>query len=91
MDISGLDKAQVLASLYNNAKPIGLGALHFEGQGMTLEEAQELLKGGVTYIDYLKGRVMKIDLSGDHIDTFLYNRDNGLGSAERVLQELSKK
>jgi hypothetical protein len=88
MNISGMNKAKILAALYNNSKPQGMGFLHFDDQPMTQEEAQELLDSGQTYFDYLKGRVMKIDLSGDELETWLYNRDNGENAAEAVLANL---
>ena len=88
MNISGVSKAKVLAALYNNSKPQGMGFMHFDAQPMTEEEAQTLLDSGQTYFDYLKGRVMKIDLSGDELETWLYNRDNGENAAETVLANL---
>ena len=91
MDISYLDKAKVLAALYNHARPQGMGLLHFDPQRMTAEQAREILKTGQTYFDYVKGRVMKINLSGDLLDTGLYDRDNGPGAAENaILVELTK-
>jgi hypothetical protein len=78
-----MDKAEVLAKLYNNARAQGVGvfvALGNPGK-MTVEEARELLKEQ-TYFDYLKGRVMKVKLDGDELRTDLYNRDNGPGAAE---------
>ena len=39
-------------------------------------------------IDYLSGRVMKVNLSGDEMRTDLYNRDNGAGSAEAIVNSL---
>lgn len=43
------------------------------------------------YFDYLKGRVMKIDIAPDEIDTRLYNRDNGRDAAEdAILDELTR-
>ena len=89
IDISKLDKGDVLATLYNSSKPQGLGFLHFDPTPMTKEEAEELLKEQ-TYFDYLKGRVMKIDLSGDELRTDLYDRDNGEGAAEFALAPLFK-
>lgn len=44
VDIKGLNKAEVLAALYNNSKPLGLGFLHFDAKDMTVAEAEELLK-----------------------------------------------
>lgn len=77
-------KAEVLAKLYNASKPQGMGFLQFDPKPMTTEEAAELLQKS-TYFDYLKGRVMKVDLSGDAFDPYLYNRDNGQGAAENAI------
>lgn len=85
MDISKMDKAKVLAALYNNAKPQGLGFLLADSREMTTGEAQEILNTGQTYFDYLKGRVMKVDLSKDDLWTALYNRDNGNNAAELAI------
>ena len=90
MNISNYSKAQVLAALYNNSKPQGMGMLHFNPTPMTEAEAQEMLDDGQTYFDYVQGRVMKIDLSDDEMDTYLYNRDLGQGAAERVIAGLNK-
>tara|TARA_Y100000310_G_scaffold339975_1_gene434332 strand:- start:566 stop:850 length:285 start_codon:yes stop_codon:yes gene_type:complete len=88
MDISGLDKAAVLAALCNGGKTQGRGFLSGGfGQDMTREQAQELLDSGQTYFDYVNGRVMKVDLSTDELDTRLYDRDNGHGAAERAIEE----
>jgi len=58
---------------------------------MTLEQAQEILASGHMYFDYLRGRVMKIDLSKDYLDTSSYDRDNGQGAAEyAILDELTR-
>lgn len=46
IDITGLTKAHVLAALYNNSRPQGLGFLHFTPDKMTIDEAQRLLEGG---------------------------------------------
>lgn len=87
ISLIGKDKAKVLASLYNNSKPLGLGIRQYDPKPMTEEEANELLKEQ-TYFDYLKGRIMKVDLSGDSLETYLYNRDNGEGSAEAILASI---
>ena len=85
-----LTKAAVLAALYNAAKPQGMGFLHYHPTLMTEEEAATILVSGTTYFDYLRGRVMKIDLSHDveSLNTSLYNRDNGPGAAERAIAAL---
>ena len=88
IDISKLNKADVLAALYNNSQPQGLGFFHSTPDAMRTEEAQAPLDSGQSYFDYLKGRVMKIDLSGDDLKTWLYDRDNGQGAAAEALKEV---
>ncbi len=88
MNIKGINKAKILAALYNNSKPIGMGALHATDKDMTESEAQKLLDGGQTYFDYLHGRIMKINLSGDELRTSLYNRDLGAGACERIINSI---
>src|SRR3990172_3014512 len=89
ISIAGLDKADVLAALYNTARPQGMGFLHYTPDPMTKEEAAELLKSG-TYFDYVKGRVLKVNLAGDEVDPWGYNRDNGETAAELVIAVLRK-
>lgn len=44
---------------------------------------------GYPYFDYLYGRVMKVDLSSDEsFEERLYDRDNGTGAAQRVIDRL---
>ncbi len=88
MNISKLNKAEVLAALYNRAQTQGMGIFQYQKGDMSKEQAEEILQQGHTYFDYLAGRVMKVDLSGDEMDTRLYNRDNGQGAAEKALQPL---
>lgn len=88
IDISKLDKAEVLITLYNNSKQQGMGFLNPNGRNLlSKEEATELLKTQ-TYFDYLNGRVMKIDLSQDKLNEWLYDRDNGSGAAFKALEKL---
>ena len=90
INISGINKAAILAALYNNSRPQGLGFLHFKPDEMTIENAEKLLEQQ-TYFDYLLGRVMKVDLSGDILRTWLYDRDNGQGAAEAAIKHLLSK
>ena len=87
INLNGLDKAEVLAALYNGARAQGLGFLNYNSEAMTAEEARSLLQRG-TYFDYVKGRVMKVDLSGEELNPWLYDRDNGQGAAERIINAL---
>ncbi len=87
IDLKGVNKAKALAALYNASQPLGMGFLQYDPTPMTEQEAGELLQQ-YTYFDYLKGRVMKVDLSGDSFDPWLYDRDNGEGAAARALESI---
>lgn len=89
IDISKLNKAEVLAALYNNSKPQGLGMLHYNPDIMTKEKAAEILKK-TEHFDYLLGRVMKVSLDTDELSVWGYDRDNGDGAAERALKDLKE-
>lgn len=91
INIAGLDKAEVLAALYNASKQQGMGFLHAHGaQSMSVEQAREELAARKLdlYFDYLHGRVMKIDLNGEQLYIRLYDRDNGAGAAAQALATL---
>ena len=88
MDISKYDKADVLRVLYNKARTQGMGILHYTSEDMTRDKAQELLDSGMTYFDYVGGRVMKVSLKNENLNTALYNRDNGVDAAERAIATL---
>lgn len=87
MNISGLTKAAVLAALYNAAQPQGMGFMQYDPMPMTEAEAFDLLKRTV-HFDYLKGRVLKLSFDEDEIDTRYYDRDNGVGAAQRAIDSL---
>lgn len=92
ISLVGLDKAAVLAALYRAARPQGMGCLHYNPKPMTIEEAHDLIaeRSQDLYFDYLDGRVMKVDLSGDELDHYSYDLDNGAGKAAMVIGQLRK-
>ena len=104
VDISGLDKAELLAALYNRAAPLGMGFLHYNPKAWTREDALKAMDLGDDhnqmfpdsnpprnlYFDYVGGRPLKVNLSKDEMQTALYNRDQGEGAAEEVVAELRK-
>jgi hypothetical protein len=87
ISIVGLDKAAVLAALYNRSRPQGMGFLQYDPAPMTVEEARSLLAQS-KYFDYLKGRVLKVSLEKDEFDERLYDRDNGPGAAASAVNEV---
>lgn len=90
INIAAFDKAEVLAALYNAARQQGVGLLNPRGaHGMTVEQARvEIAQNPSLYFDYLRGRVMKINLKHDKLDERLYDRDNGTGAAYYALSPL---
>lgn len=89
MNIAGLSKPAVLAALFNASKQQGLGFLDSRGAApMTEADAAKVLEENGPFFDYLRGRVMKIALDGDELETRLYDRDNGQGAAERAVEPL---
>ena len=88
VDIKGLDKARVLKSLYEHSHVQGIGFLQAVPDGVvTVEHCAELL-AKYSYFDYLHGRVLKVDLSGDEFDERLYDRDCGEGAAQRAVDSV---
>lgn len=93
IDIKGLDKAQLLAALFNASKPLVLGYLHPDNaEPMSISEAQKLIESRPKmHFDYVRGRVMKVWLGEDNLDPSGYDRDNGQGAAAAVVQEVRVK
>lgn len=87
MNIKDKNKAQILAALYNNSRVQGMGFLQAKDGQMTEQEAAKILEERTDF-DYLYGKIMKVDLSGDELDPYLYDRDNGSGAAERAIKYL---
>lgn len=88
VSIKGLSKPDVLAALYNRARPQGMGFIHYTPEDMTKEQA-ELLLQQTNYFDYVRGRAMKVDLSSDEeFDERLYDRDNGFGAAQSAINTI---
>ena len=86
VNISGLDKKQVLMELFNNS----VGSLFFGP--MSYEMAQEqFAENGDLYFDYVMGIPIKADLTGDTIDLSYYERDNGSVVTEAVVRKLEQK
>ncbi len=92
VNTKGLSKAEVLVALYNASHAQGMGLLFAESGDMKIEEAEKIVQTQ-SYFDYLKGRVLKVDLSNpDGFDERLYDRDNGNGAADRAIaRALAKK
>lgn len=87
IDVSQIKESELLAALYNASKPLGMGHIHFTPEDMTLEQAEKLLLESTDF-DYLHGRVMKVEINGHTLYPDDYDRDNGKGAAQRVVDSL---
>ncbi len=90
VSIAGLDKASVLMALFNHSQPLGLGFLNPRALGsMSIETAKQYTERTLNF-DYVNGRVIKTDISGDVADTRLYDRDNGENAGLKAIESLKK-
>lgn len=88
IDIKNLDKAEVLVALYNNAKRShGLLGLYYLPGAMGIEVAREIIKNNKKF-NYLQGKALKVDLTGDKLDAREYNDFNGEGLAEKTINSI---
>ena len=79
LNIKGLDKAEVLYSLWHNSHAQGISFIGLPQKEFTLERAQELIKErgydpegenrpNCLYFDYVDGHVIKGNITGDTFD-----------------------
>jgi hypothetical protein len=94
VDITGLDPAEVVIALYERARAQGMGALYATHEPLTVEAARQVLEHTKPdRIDYLLGRVMKVNLheTPGAFDARLYDRDNGTGAAAAAVAALRER
>lgn len=95
VSIGELSKASVLAALYNASAPVGVGFVEaITGPAvMDTASAQNYIdqrKGSLKF-DYVYGRPIKVDLTGDSFDPRLYDcRNGGVGVARHIVEKLRK-
>lgn len=85
------DRARLIQALHFHSR-VAPGAWmnpHFEPYAITYEEAKALVG---QKLEYVHGRVMSVyvpaESEGDVMEEFGYDRDNGLGAAERIVDHL---
>lgn len=85
--VADIDRTELVRALWKNAKP----AAFFESSELapTLNEKEldkEVARG--KKIDYLSGRAIKINFQGDSVDPSEYDKYNGQGSFQKVVDVL---
>lgn len=90
IDISGLDKVELLRRLFENAKKYS--ALFFlipsESHEFDVELAKEAL--AEWKIEYFMGMPIKCNFRGNTCDASLYDRDTKEGAFEKIVHEMRK-
>ncbi|KAL2788877.1 hypothetical protein BJX66DRAFT_339811 [Aspergillus keveii] len=89
VSIKDLPKLDLLHALWQNSPP----ALFYEVRNIPppswdAEEAEDVALSHNWDVDYIVGRVIKADLSGDEVDPQLYDRGNGKGAFAEVVRNL---
>lgn len=91
IDITGIDKAELLVGLYHGTHPVGMGFAS-NNPSFGVEDAEAAIKGEPSgRLDYVSGRPIKVNITGDSFDPWLYDRDAGEGAAQRVVDGLKPK
>lgn len=83
-----LSPAKILMRLYNYASPKSPPGPDYHPGDMMLNEAQILVESSLDgYFSYVKGRPILVNVIRDlpEIDEWLYDKENGLGSASKAL------
>lgn len=94
IDITGIDRAELIAELYNNTQPLGLGILQDIKEGLTAERVRAVITSGLDedlYLDYVAGRPIKVILRDNSLlHARLYDRDapGGEGTCARIVAAL---
>ncbi len=90
IDISGLDKGEVLVALFRAAKLIPVFTVLFSpSDQLSLEQAKlELARARNSFFSTLHGRSMQVDLSGKAFSPLCFDVENGKGAAARAIADL---
>lgn len=99
LDISGIDKAELLVALFTHAAaPMGIAAFTYSASDtLTVDEARNIFAGHTDanpytgqpyFVDYVKGRKLHINLGADLVDPTQYDKRNGAGKAQEVISRL---
>ena len=71
-----------------------MGFIHYDPKPMNSEEARKIIEEQCTpnscYFDYLKGRLIKTEISKDKLDLYLYERDNTHVDIKSVINNLKE-
>lgn len=86
INIENIDKLLLLKMLWEKSK---YAAFHNQSNFMKPQWDDALAEKAITkYIDYFQGKIIKLDLSKNIIDPYLYDRDNGKNTFVNVINSI---
>lgn len=89
VSITGLDKVELLKSLWDNSKPAIFFDTHHMKAPMFGDCDVSSDEAILWHIDYYSGRAIKMDLSGDEVDATTYDRYSGTkGRVEAIVNSM---
>jgi hypothetical protein len=93
VDITGLDKKAVLKELWKNSKPAAFFAMNGFPAPANCDdtEVNRIFSTGDCYADYLCGRVIKTSFKTNTLNPWGYDRDNGAGAMQKVVDAMRAK
>lgn len=99
IDITGIDRVELIIALWANTHALGMGRLHDrptldpESVRSYIAKCEQLpLHDGRIKLDYVQGRPLKVTIKGNELHHWrLYDRDAGEGVAHRVVECLRQR
>lgn len=91
VDISGLDKRDVLRALFQVAQPHNYSWLKYDADDvLPNEQADRIVREG--YADYVAGRSVKVHISkrSREIDVARFNKSSGAEAGQRAIARLRR-
>lgn len=94
VNITGLRREAVVAALYNGASQFRAGYLAQDSNKITENDALRLIHSGSGCTEcttrYQNGRFIFVRFKGDYIDVEEYDKNNGIGHAQKVVDALRR-
>ena len=94
INIKGVDKVKLLAALFNAAGPEGPTRMTYKPRHvMSKHEAHEWLErhyemAATPHIYYIEGRRINLDISGDKVDPYAWDKRHGWGAFSKIVNSL---
>lgn len=89
IQLGELEKASVLAALYNAAKPSIKELSSYDSTPMTYQEARAISFQQDRF-DYIKGRIVLVIFVNSTFNSKLYDKNNGNNAAGKIIESLQK-